>query len=240
MSINCDLVSVEALTTTIYKVVIKPHAMVSFNAGQYLLVLLGEKDKRAFSIANCPALAASGLLELHIGAADHNPYALEVVENAKKILVDPQIDFLIDAPFGDAFLREDSNRPVILIAGGTGYSYARSILEQLLTKHPDRLVYFYWGGKNLTQLYDLAMLRKWEEKSPNLLFIPVVEETDDANWQGRINNVLAAVMEDFVSLNAYDIYLAGRFDMAGAAREMFTQERGADIKHIYADAFSFL
>jgi NAD(P)H-flavin reductase len=30
-----------------------------------------------------------------------------------------------------------------------------------------------------------------------------------------------AIMDDFVSLHDYDIYVAGRFEMAGAAREEF-------------------
>ncbi|MGL5025372.1 MAG: NAD(P)H-flavin reductase, partial [Shewanella oncorhynchi] len=52
-------------------------------------------------------------------------------------------------------------------------------------------------------------------------------------------NLLAQIKQDFVSLNGYDIYIAGRFDMVGAAREIF-REIGVEEAHLYGDAFAFI
>ena len=89
---------------------------------------MGEKDKRPFSIASSPC--REGELELHIGAAEHNPYAIEVVEHMKAALEDGTA-VEIEAPHGEAWVREDSDKPLLLIAGGTGFSYVRRYFGQL-------------------------------------------------------------------------------------------------------------
>ena len=239
MTIHCDVISVDAFTSTIYKVVIKPRTGFAFQAGQYVLACMGEKDKRAFSIASSPVEAADGCFELHIGASEHNPYALAVVEQAKRAMTDEQEAFVIDAPHGDAALRPSGQNPLILIAGGTGYSYVRSIAMQVVATDPKRPIFLYWGGKDPSQLYQQSMLESMQAQSDSFRFIPVVEQPD-ATWQGKTGNVLDAVMADFVSLSAYDIYIAGRFEMAGAARAQFCEEKGAKASQLYADAFSFL
>ena len=61
-----DVISISPLTEFIFKVELKPAQAAEFKAGQYLQVVLGEKDKRAFSIASKPS--QTDLLELHIGA----------------------------------------------------------------------------------------------------------------------------------------------------------------------------
>ena len=59
-----------------------------------------------------------GFIELHIGASEINLYAKAVMD---RILKDHQI--VVDIPHGEAWLRDDEERPMILIAGGTGFSY---------------------------------------------------------------------------------------------------------------------
>jgi aquacobalamin reductase/NAD(P)H-flavin reductase len=128
--INTDVVSIDSLTPHVLKIVLDAKQNLTFKAGQYLQVVMGEKDKRPFSIANMPS--TDGLLELHIGATPDNPYAFEVVEKAKTT---KQLD--VEVGLGSAFLQK-SNLPAILIAGGTGYSYTKSILFALLQEQPKR------------------------------------------------------------------------------------------------------
>ena len=117
-------------------------------------------------------------------------------------------------------LREESTRPMILIAGGTGFSYARSILLTALAQQPDRNIAIYWGGREIHHLYDLEELNALAVRHPNLKVVPVVEQPQES-WQGRSGTVLTAVMQDFGSLSEHDIYIAGRFEMAKIARERF-------------------
>lgn len=231
-TLSCKVSSVEAITDTVYRVRLVPEAPVSFRAGQYLMVVMDERDKRPFSIASTPA--QQEFIELHIGASELNLYAMAVMD---RILQEQVIT--VDLPHGDAWLREESTRPLILIAGGTGFSYARSILVTALEQQPERDISIYWGGRELFHLYDLGELEALSVQYPNLKVIPVVEQPAEG-WQGRTGTVLSAVLQDHASLAEHDIYIAGRFEMAKIARERFRGERGAQAGQIFGDAFSFI
>lgn len=237
MTIKCKVKSIEALACNTYQILLHPESPVAFKAGQYLMVEMGEKDKRPFSIASSPC-RHEGELELHIGAAEHNAYAHEVVEAMKKALAeDGEID--IDAPHGDAWIKEESEHPILLIAGGTGFSYVRSILDHCIAQNKTNPIYLYWGAKDERQLYAKSELDEIAAKYSNVTFVPVVEEAP-AEWRGEVGNVLQAVTGNFDSLADYDIYIAGRFEMAGAARELFTQNKQAKSDQMYADAYAFI
>lgn len=145
----------------------------------------------------------------------------------------------IDIPHGKAWFREGSKKPIILIAGGTGYSYTRAILYAALEENPDRDITFYWGGRRLEHLYDLGELQSLSEQYRNIKIIPVVEQPE-TDWRGRTGTVLSAVLDDFGSLTNYEIYIAGRFEMAKIARERFCNERGISPEYLYGDAFEFI
>ncbi len=237
MTIKCKVKSIAPLASNTYKILLCPEDKVQFKAGQYLMVVMGEKDKRPFSIANSPCRNENEL-ELHIGAAEHNAYAIEVVEAMKNALSNNG-DIIIDAPHGDAWFRNDSDRPILLIAGGTGFSYVRSILDHCITQNITRPIYLYWGAKDSAQLYAQDEMNEIDQQHSNIAFIPVIEQSAE-NWEGKFGNVLEAVETDFSSLDKFDIYLAGRFEMAGAARERFTQLKSAKSDRMFADAYSFI
>ncbi|MGF1738069.1 NAD(P)H-flavin reductase [Photobacterium satsumensis] len=236
MSIKCEVTSVEPLACNTFRILLRPETKIEFKAGQYLLAVMGEKDKRPFSIASSPC--REGELELHIGAAEHNAYAIEVVESMKAALA-AGTPIEIEAPHGEAWVREDSDKPLLLIAGGTGFSYVRSILDNCLSRGVSQPIFVYWGGRDECQLYANDELNALADQHGNLTYVPVVESAPEG-WQGKTGNVLEAVSDDFVSLSAYDIYICGRFEMAGAAREQFSAEKGAERERMFADAYSFI
>nr|WP_113867921.1 NAD(P)H-flavin reductase [Brenneria salicis]NMN90113.1 aquacobalamin reductase/NAD(P)H-flavin reductase [Brenneria salicis ATCC 15712 = DSM 30166]RBP60468.1 aquacobalamin reductase/NAD(P)H-flavin reductase [Brenneria salicis ATCC 15712 = DSM 30166]RLM30121.1 NAD(P)H-flavin reductase [Brenneria salicis ATCC 15712 = DSM 30166] len=231
-TLSCKVTLVEAITDTVYRVRLLPEAPFSFRAGQYLVVVMDDRDKRPFSLASTPM--DQNFIELHIGASELNLYAMAVMERILKEKV-----LTVDIPHGEAWLREDSQRPLVLIAGGTGFSYARSILLTALAQQPERPVSIYWGGRESKHLYDLGELEKLTQQYPNLQVIPVVEQPEEG-WRGRTGTVLSAVLQDYGSLADQDIYIAGRFEMAKIARERFCNERGALAAHMFSDAFSFI
>lgn len=239
MSIKCEVTSVEPLACNTYRILLKPEEAVQYKAGQYLLAVMGEKDRRPFSIASSPCRENGNELELHIGAAEENPFALEVVKLAQATMEKGDNSFIIDGPHGEAWLREERQRPLLLIAGGTGFSYVRSMVDHCLKQGVSQPIFLYWGGRDACQLYASEELQELAAKHPQLTYIPVIEQAD-AEWKGKTGTVLDAVMEDFVSLAAYDIYIAGRFEMAGVARDKFCAERGADKEHMFADAYAFI
>ncbi|KGY10897.1 FMN reductase [Vibrio tubiashii] len=237
MTIQCKVKSIQPLACNTYQILLHPESPVSFKAGQYLMVVMGEKDKRPFSIASSPC-RHDGELELHIGAAEQNAYAHEVVE-AMKTALEQNGEITIDAPHGDAWIKEESESPILLIAGGTGFSYVRSILDHCIAQNKTNPIYLYWGGRDERQLYARQELEQIAADNHNVTFVPVVEDATD-EWQGKVGNVLQAVEQDFSSLAEYDIYIAGRFEMAGAAREQFTLNKQAQAEKMYADAYAFI
>lgn len=231
-TLNCKIASVESITDTVFRVRLIPQEPVSFLAGQYLLVVMDERDRRPFSMASTPM--EDGVIELHVGASEFNLYAMAVMD---RLLTEKSIN--VDIPHGEAWLRQDSERPMLLIAGGTGFSYVNSILMTALAQQPTRKISLYWGGREAEHLYDMGRLEALTVQYPNLDVVSVVEQPDEA-WRGRTGTVLAAVLADFGSLADYDIYIAGRFEMVKIARERFCLERGADEKRMFGDAFSFI
>lgn len=229
-SIRCKIEKVAPFNDAVYQVLLRPEKLLEFKAGQYLCVVMGEKDKRPFSIASAPG---SELIELHIGAAVSESYPMQVVERLRN---NSHID--IEAPGGEAFLRHQSIRPRLLVAGGTGFSYIKSLVEQQIALGQKVETLLYWGCRNPEAMYYEAIAREWHQAHPWLHFVPVVEQAE-ADWQGKQANLLAQIRSDFVSLVGYDIYIAGRFDMVGAARELF-REMGLDEAHLYGDAFAFI
>lgn len=229
-TIRCQVEKITPFNDAVYQVLLKPEAAIEFKAGQYLSVVMGEQDKRPFSIASAPG---AEFIELHIGAAVSESYPMQVVERLKSA---NYID--IEAPAGEAFLRDQSHRPRLMIAGGTGFSYIKSIIEAQIALGQTVHTQFYWGCRNQEAMYYEAIARNWHEAHSWLEFIPVVEDASP-DWQGQQANLLEQIKADYVSLNGYDIYIAGRFDMVGAARQVF-REMGVEEAHLYGDAFAFI
>ncbi|SUB74045.1 NAD(P)H-flavin reductase [Pluralibacter gergoviae] len=171
-TLSCKVTSVDAITDTVYRVRLEPEAAFTFRAGQYLMVVMDERDKRPFSMASTPD--EQQFIELHIGASELNLYAMAVMD---RILKERQI--VVDMPHGEAWLRDDSTRPMVLIAGGTGFSYVRSILLAALAQDANRDITIYWGGREEKHLYDLAELEALSVTHPNLRIEPVVEQPEE-------------------------------------------------------------
>ena len=228
--ITCNVASIEKLNSFLYRIFLAPTSAVAFKAGQYVSVVMGEGDKRHFSIANLPS---NELIELHIGATPENSYAMQVIE---KLQSGETLE--VEIANGDAYLRAESTRPMILMAGGTGFSYVKSLLEQIIESELKNEVHLYWGVKEHSDFYFEAQANNWAIEHSNIHFHPVVE-LPEADWQGKRGYVHQAVLDSFNDLAEFDIYVVGRFEMAKVAREDFVK-KGALIEHIYGDAFAFI
>lgn len=235
-TVNCQIVSLTSLTPHVFKVLLKPSVKVDFVAGQYLNFMMSDEDKRPFSIASSPN---NELIELQIGAFVADSYPMQVIERLQSAQAN-NVPVKIEVPLGNAQLRIDSERPLLLLAGGTGFSYIKSMFEYLAEQKSQRSITVYWGLRELDAAYELEETAAIIAKLPNANFIPVIENTsDDDTWQGETGLVHQAVMRDITNLATYDIYLAGRFEMVGVIRSDFV-EHGALLEYMYADAFAFI
>lgn len=227
---TCKIKSVSSILDDIFNVELEPAQARDFEAGQYLQIVMAEDDKRPFSIASSPQ--NPDLLELHIGAPQNNNYALQVIERLQS---SNEID--IEMPFGKASFDDKSTRDVLIMVGGTGFSYAKSIIEHIIDSEQDRKVYLYWGGRNLGGLYLHELAYQWEELG-SVVFVPVLENAVP-QWTGKRGLVHEAVLEDFADMSQLDVYVAGRFEMAGVARDAFVKA-GLNTEHLYGDAYEFI
>jgi aquacobalamin reductase/NAD(P)H-flavin reductase len=228
--IQCQVQSITLLTEHVYKVLLKPEEPIDFLPGQYLNFVMSEDDKRPFSIASSPT---DELIELQIGAFGADSYPMQVIERIKE-----NSTVIIEIPLGEAELKIASERPLLLLAGGTGFSYIKSMFEYLADKKSKRAVIVYWGLREPSACYEIDKSTSTINSLENGLFTPVVETPHD-DWQGRIGMVHKVVMNDISNLGDYDIYIAGPFEMVGAVRDDFVAH-GADINHMYGDAFAYI
>lgn len=229
--LTCKAAITRQLADYVWEVSLELPDSVAFKAGQYLQVVMGERDKRPFSIASKPGENRRWLL--HIGAAPDNNYAGEVLEQIKQ-----QQQLTIEAPAGDSFVKLPQQTPVVLIAGGTGFSYAYSILQKLLTEGPQHPVYLYWGARQAGDLYFHQQLEELAQKHALFHYRPVVEEAD-ADWGYAIGLVHHAVMAERDNLSECEIYMAGRFEMVRVIRDDFVA-RNVPMSQLHGDALAFI
>nr|MBL0709898.1 NAD(P)H-flavin reductase [Colwellia sp.] len=155
-TISCKVESLTSLTAHIFKVLLQPSQKVNFIPGQYLNIVMSDEDKRPFSIASSPN---SDLIELQIGAFVADSYPMQVIERIKSAQADNK-SVMIEIPLGKAQLRTDSERPLLLLAGGTGFSYINSMLKYLAEQKSQRHIMVYWGLRELSAAYELEETAK--------------------------------------------------------------------------------
>jgi len=204
-----------------------------YRAGQYVEFILRDGSRRSYSMANAPQAASSGI-ELHIRHMPGGKFTDHVfgTMQAKEIL-------RLEGPFGSFFLREESDKPIVLLASGTGFAPIKAIIEQLEFSASPRSAVLYWGCRNRTDLY----LHGWAEQAASRLahlrYVPVLSEPrPEDGWSGRTGLVHQAVMADLPDLSGHQVYACGAPVMVDAAQRDFVARCGLPADEFYADAFT--
>jgi CDP-4-dehydro-6-deoxyglucose reductase, E3 len=203
-----------------------------FLAGQYIEFLLPEGKRRAFSLANAPH--EDDLLELHIRHIPGGNFTAQVFSALK---VKDILRF--EGPLGTFRLREESNKPMVMVAGGTGFAPIKALIEHAIHNHITRPIALYWGAKNRAELYLPELPQQWAAAHPHIRYVPVLSEplpTD--NWTGRTGFVHQTVLEDFTDLSGHQAYVCGAPVMVEAAQRDFIA-RGLPANEFFADIFSY-
>jgi CDP-4-dehydro-6-deoxyglucose reductase len=205
----------------------------TFRAGQYIDILLADGQRRSFSIANPPS--KTGWLELHIRRIPGGHFTSHVFEGMKLR------DILrIEGPHGSFWLREKSDKPIVMLAGGTGFAPLKGLIEHAIHLGLARPIALYWGARMQEGLYLHEMAQSWQSALPDFRYIPVVSETrPDDGWTGRRGLVHEAVLTDFADLSQHEVYACGAPLMIEAARDSFTRTRKLSADAFYSGAFTF-
>ena len=221
-----------------------------YHAGQYVEVLLRDGSRRSYSMANAPlpvppvptasdptATAPptpTPTLELHLRHMPGGKFTDHVFGAMKEKEI-----LRIEGPYGSFYLREDSDKPMILLASGTGFAPIKALLEQLHAQGSTRPAVLYWGGRRPQDLY----LQDWVQAQlalmPQLRYVPVISDAlPEDNWQGRTGFVHRAVLQDWPDLSGHQVYACGAPIVVESARTEYTALAGLPSEEFFADAFT--
>ena len=206
-----------------------------YRAGQYVEFILRDGARRSYSMANAPGnLGSPPAIELHVRHMPGGKFSDHVfgVMKEKDIL-------RMEGPFGSFFLREDSAKPLVLLASGTGFAPIKAIVEHMRLKGIQRTATLYWGCRRKADLYQHDWCLQTAAEMPNLRYVPVLSEPQpEDTWTGRTGFVHQAVMVDFPDLSAQQVYACGAPLMVEAAQRNFIANCGLPADEFYADAFT--
>lgn len=131
----------------------------------------------------------------------------------------------ISGPYGEFHIK-DTKREIIFIGGGAGMAPMRShILDLFLTKHTDRKVSYWYGGRSLRELFYIDDFRKIEEENPNFKFnIALSAPLPEDNWTGYVGNIHEVLLENYLKNHSepeeIEYYLCGPPMMTAAVLKM--------------------
>ncbi|MDA8415680.1 MAG: CDP-6-deoxy-delta-3,4-glucoseen reductase [Betaproteobacteria bacterium] len=202
-----------------------------FMAGQYIDFLLKDGKRRSFSLANSPHDAA--LLELHIRHYPGGSFSEFVFSELKERAI-----LRFEGPLGAFVLREDSDKPMIFMAGATGFAPIKGLIEYAHHKELARPMTLYWGVQSKADLYQIQIVEDWLMTIPNFTFVPVLSNPlPEDGWTGRTGLVHQAVLDDFSDLSGYQVYACGASRMVEAGFNAFIEQRGLPEHEFYSDPF---
>ncbi|VWX58256.1 Terephthalate 1,2-dioxygenase, reductase component 2 [Burkholderiales bacterium 8X] len=202
-----------------------------FQAGQYLQLAVGDGSTRSYSMANPPH--ESDGLTLHIRHVPGGAFSARVPS------LQPGETIELELPFGAVALDPDSTRPIVFVAGGTGFAPVKSILDDMAKKKVQRPITLIWGARKAEGIYLRAAVAKWQKQWPDFRFIAALsEETEAAPEAGAFaGRVDEALVEHCPRLEDAELYGCGSPGMVSAVRNVAEKRCGLDPKRFHADVF---
>ncbi|HEU4350949.1 MAG TPA: cytochrome b N-terminal domain-containing protein [Burkholderiales bacterium] len=223
--------SLQRLSPDVMQVILKLDGgeRIAFYAGQYINILLDDGAKRSFSFATAPAV--NDRIELHIRRIPGGRYTTHVFERMR-----PGDRVRFEGPLGSFFLRE-AEKPMIFVAGSTGFAPVKSMLEYAFSRGVKRRMLLYWGVRRPADLYLRELPEKWAREHENFSFVPVISHpAPEDRWSGRTGLVHEAILADFPDLGGYQVYACGSAAMVEAAHPAF-KAQGLGPDDCFSDAF---
>jgi CDP-4-dehydro-6-deoxyglucose reductase len=203
-----------------------------YHAGQYVEFILRDGARRSYSMANAPHNGPG--VELHIRHMPGGKFTDHVFTAMKEKEI-----LRVEGPFGSFFLREDSDKPMVLLASGTGFAPIKALIEHMQFKGVTRPITLYWGGRRPSDLYMDDWVKARLAEMPNLQYVPVISNAlPEDNWTGRTGFVHKSVMEDFPDLSGFQVYACGAPIVVDSARAEYSALAKLPPDEFYADSFT--
>jgi CDP-4-dehydro-6-deoxyglucose reductase len=207
-----------------------------FHAGQYIDFLLRDGSRRSYSMANAPHQLdeQTQSVELHIRHMPGGKFTDHVFGAMKEKEI-----LRVEGPLGSFFLREDSDKPIVLLASGTGFAPIKALIEHMQHKGITRPTTLYWGGRRPGDLYLHDWVQARLADMPHLRYVPVVSDAlPEDGWSGRTGFVHRAVLQDFPDLSGHQVYACGAPIVVDSARGDYTAQGRLPAEEFFADSFT--
>lgn len=203
-----------------------------YHAGQYVEFILRDGARRSYSMANAPHNGPG--VELHIRHMPGGKFTDHVFGAMKEKEI-----LRVEGPYGSFYLRDDSAKPMVLLASGTGFAPIKAVIEHMQFKGITRPATLYWGGRRPADLYLDDWVQAQLAVMPNLKYVPVISNAlPEDGWTGRTGFVHKAVLEDFPDLSGHQVYACGAPIVVDSARADYTALGGLPPDEFYADSFT--
>ncbi len=201
-----------------------------YSAGQYLEIVLEQGMASAFSIASAPTVNQKKL-DLHIQKLPGKKNSEQLFQALEEGVV------RVRMPFGCCHAGVLPNKPLLLIAAGTGFAQMKSIIEHCLNQAHIHPVHLYWGARTPTDFYLPNLPVQWTGKG--IHYHPVVSDhRGNKEWSGRFGLLYEAVIADKEALRNTEVYISGSPTMVYATVDSML-EAGFDIEGINSDVFKY-
>jgi CDP-4-dehydro-6-deoxyglucose reductase len=239
--IPCRVQSIARAAPDVAIVKLQLPAMEKFDylAGQYIDILLKDGKRRSYSMASAPH--QGNVVELHIRHTPGGAFTDAVFgSGTPSVNAIKEKDILrFEGPQGTFFLREDSSKPIVFVASGTGFAPVKAVIEHAASKNIQRPMVLYWGGRRPHDLYQSELAAQWEKSMPGFRYVPVISDAlPEDHWQGRTGFVHHAVMQDFPDLSGHQVYACGAPIVVQSAKQDFVGQCKLPEEEFFADAFT--
>ncbi len=233
-TLSYDLAEINESSTSVTQVLLQAPAddHLQYRAGQYLYVIPNKGDARPFSIGNCPT--DERMIELHIRHTQDNEYANQLLDEIKS-----HKKLNLRGPYGTTVFHRDINKPIIFIAGGTGFAPLKAIIEHVLIEDFQQSMHLYWGAKTLGDLYMHQLAQTWVAQQAHFNYTPVLSDPSDLeDWHGVSESIDEAVLADYPDLSNHVIYACGPSEMVFDALKTL-KAHGLKEALMFSDAFTY-
>jgi CDP-4-dehydro-6-deoxyglucose reductase len=233
-SLPCRVERMQPLASDVMALFLRTPAIepLTFQAGQYIDVMLTNGRRRSFSIASPPH--DSALVEIHVRRVTGGEFTESVFTTLK-----PKALLRIEGPIGQFMYREEAARRAVFIAGGTGFAPVKSMLRHALEQGSKRAFHFYWGARRPADLYEHALVEEWARRHPNLIYRPVLSHAEPADaWKGATGWVHEVALAQERSFADAVVYASGPPAMIDAIRHDYPKA-GLAAGDLLFDSFDY-
>jgi CDP-4-dehydro-6-deoxyglucose reductase, E3 len=234
----CRIASITRVApdVAVLKLQLPANERLQYLAGQFVELIMRDGTRRSYSMASAPHLAEQ--VELHVRHMPGGRFT-DALFGVTTPPVKERDILRFEGPLGTFFLREDSVKPIVLLASGTGFAPIKALVEHAANKGITRPMTLYWGGRRPHDLYMSGLCEQWAAELSHFRYVPVISDAlQEDRWTGRTGFVHRAVMEDFPDLSAFQVYACGAPVVVDSARRDFIGGCGLPEDEYFADAFT--